>query len=44
MKRSKKFKAHDEKNMCKTGDKVRIAEVRPLSKDKCWIVEEKLSD
>ena len=44
MKQSKKFKAHDEKNLCKVGDKVRIAEIRPLSKDKCWIVEEKLSD
>lgn len=44
IKHSKKFKAHDEKNLCKVGDKVRIAEVRPLSKDKCWIVEGKLSD
>ena len=34
--RTKKFKAHDENNACGTGDKVLIAETRPLSKDKCW--------
>ncbi len=34
--RTKKFKAHDENNECSVGDKVRIAETRPLSKDKCW--------
>ncbi len=34
--RTKKFKAHDENNACGIGDKVRIAETRPLSKDKCW--------
>jgi len=32
--RTKKFKAHDENNEAKTGDKVVIAETRPLSKDK----------
>jgi len=32
----KKFKAHDEKNTAKTGDVVRIREIRPLSKDKHW--------
>ncbi len=31
-----KFKAHDEKNKAKTGDKVKIVETRPLSKDKRW--------
>ena len=31
-----KFKAHDENNECKVGDKVRIMETRPLSKDKRW--------
>ena len=31
-----KFKAHDEKNECKIGDKVKIMETRPLSKEKCW--------
>lgn len=34
--RTKKFKAHDENNVCSIGDKVLIAETRPLSKDKCW--------
>ena len=34
--RTKRFKAHDENNECGIGDKVRIAETRPLSKDKCW--------
>lgn len=36
IKRTVKFKAHDEKNECKSGDKVRIMETRPLSKDKRW--------
>ena len=31
---SKKYKAHDEENLCKTGDKVKIIETRPISKDK----------
>ena len=31
-----KFKAHDENNECQIGDKVRIMETRPLSKDKRW--------
>ncbi len=34
--RSKKYLAHDEKNECKVGDKVRIMETRPLSRRKCW--------
>lgn len=34
--RSKKYKAHDEKNDAKVGDTVRIVESRPVSKDKCW--------
>ncbi len=33
---SKRYKAHDENNECKVGDKVRIMETRPLSKDKNW--------
>lgn len=33
---SKKYKVHDEKNLYKTGDKVRFRECRPLSKDKRW--------
>jgi len=36
VKRSNKFKAHDENNIAKAGDKVRIMETRPLSKDKRW--------
>ncbi|MEA4988910.1 MAG: 30S ribosomal protein S17 [Anaerovorax sp.] len=36
VKRTKKFKAHDEENTCNIGDKVRIMETRPLSKDKRW--------
>lgn len=38
IKRTVKFKAHDEKNECGTGDKVKIMETRPLSKDKNWRV------
>jgi len=34
--RTVKFKAHDENNECGIGDKVLIAETRPLSKDKNW--------
>lgn len=37
---TKKFKAHDEANECKQGDRVRIMETRPISKDKCWRVLE----
>jgi small subunit ribosomal protein S17 len=40
IKRSKKFKAHDETNQCSIGDMVKIEETRPLSKDKCWRVVE----
>lgn len=36
--RSKKYLAHDENNVWKTGDTVRIRECRPLSKRKCWEV------
>ncbi len=37
-KRRATYKAHDEKNEFKVGDRVEIAETRPLSKDKCWRV------
>jgi len=40
IKTTKKFKAHDEENQCNEGDKVRIIETRPLSKDKRWRVLE----
>ncbi len=36
VKKTSKFKAHDEKNECQVGDIVRIAETRPLSKEKRW--------
>ncbi len=36
IKRTIKFKAHDENNACNIGDKVEIMETRPLSKDKRW--------
>jgi small subunit ribosomal protein S17 len=35
---SKKYKAHDEDNSCKVGDKVSIRETKPISKDKRFIV------
>jgi len=34
--RSKRLKAHDEKNEAKAGDRVRVVECRPISKEKCW--------
>lgn len=40
LKRTTKFKAHDEENNCKVGDKVLIMETRPLSKEKRWRVVE----
>ena len=36
VRRSKKYKAHDEENKAKTGDRVRIVMTRPLSKTKRW--------
>ena len=40
IKKSTKFMAHDEKDICNIGDKVKIAETRPLSKRKRWRVAE----
>lgn len=40
VRRRVKVKAHDEENQCRAGDKVRIMETRPLSRDKCWRVVE----
>ena len=40
IKKSTKFMAHDEKDICSIGDKVKIAETRPLSKRKRWRVTE----
>jgi small subunit ribosomal protein S17 len=42
IRKSVKFKAHDEQNDAKTGDTVRIMECRPLSKDKRWRLVEVL--
>jgi len=36
IKRAKKVKAHDEKNEAKIGDRVRVIECRPISREKCW--------
>jgi small subunit ribosomal protein S17 len=41
--KTKKYKAHDEENQCKEGDRVLIRETRPLSKTKRWEVAEILS-
>jgi small subunit ribosomal protein S17 len=38
IRRSKKYAAHDEANLCKQGDLVSIEECRPLSKTKSWLV------
>ncbi|TVS04277.1 MAG: 30S ribosomal protein S17 [Cyanobium sp. PLM2.Bin73] len=40
--RTKRYKAHDETNGCKVGDRVRITETRPLSRTKRWTVAEVL--
>ena len=39
-KKTYKLKSHDENNECKVGDKVKVMETRPLSKDKRWRVVE----
>ena len=36
VKRTVKYKAHDEENVCGVGDRVKIMETRPLSRDKRW--------
>lgn len=40
VKKTSKFKAHDEENVCKIGDRVKIMETRPLSRDKRWRIIE----
>jgi len=40
MVRTTRYKAHDEENQCKVGDRVRIQETRPLSRTKRWAVAE----
>lgn len=41
IRRSKKYAAHDDANLCKEGDSVRIEECRPISKRKSWLVIER---
>ena len=41
IRRSKNYAAHDEANLCKTGDTVRIEECPPISKRKAWVVVER---
>ena len=36
LKRTTKLMAHDDQNSCNMGDKVKVMETRPLSKNKCW--------
>jgi len=43
-KTSKRYKAHDEKNEYKEGDKVIIEECRPISKDKTWVIVGKVEN
>ena len=43
VRRSKRVKAHDENNSCRIGDKVKIMETRPVSKEKRWRVVEVLT-
>jgi small subunit ribosomal protein S17 len=38
VRRSKRYRAHDEVNQCKVGDRVSIQEGRPISKTKRWVV------
>lgn len=38
VRRHRRFKVHDERNECRVGDRVRIAETRPLSREKRWRV------
>ena len=44
IKRTVKFKAHDENNVCNEGDTVKIMETRPLSKDKRWRLVEVIEE
>jgi small subunit ribosomal protein S17 len=41
--RTTRYKAHDEENRCRIGDRVRITETRPLSRSKRWAVAEVLT-
>ena len=39
LRRQERYKAHDEQNKCQVGDRVRLIETRPLSRDKRWAVQ-----
>ena len=39
LRRRERYKAHDEQNRCQIGDRVRLVETRPLSRDKRWAVQ-----
>jgi small subunit ribosomal protein S17 len=41
--KTKRYKVHDEEDNCKTGDRVRIRETRPLSRTKRWTIAEIIS-
>ncbi|MBF2034130.1 MAG: 30S ribosomal protein S17 [Leptolyngbyaceae cyanobacterium T60_A2020_046] len=41
--RTKRYKAHDEDNSCRVGDRVRIRETRPLSRTKRWVIADVLN-
>lgn len=43
VKHVKRFKAHDEKNECRAGDRVQLIETRPISREKCWRVRKILA-
>jgi len=43
MVKTRRYKAHDEENSCRVGDRVRIQETRPLSKTKRWQIKEVLT-
>ena len=43
LRQRERYKAHDEKNQCQIGDRVRLIETRPLSRDKRWAVQAILS-
>lgn len=43
LRKTQKFKAHDENNQCHVGDRVRMVKCRPLSKEKTWRVVQILS-
>ncbi len=36
VRKTKRYKIHDEQNVCQIGDRVRLIECKPVSKDKCW--------